>query len=465
MFANTEFLKAIGAIDQSERIINKFDRIAVQCSCGSTSDQMLQVLKTKLKKDGSSWRCRPCGTYVASIKRSTGIGSEGKSRKKTATRNEDILIGVGALDTTSRVIRGSDWIDFKCLCGGHGRAMFNNIFMKWKKTKLGWVCKLCQNAAISSFASSRTGPKNPFFGKVHTRASRIKIAAGHEKWVNENPDLAFTSVAEREILNWVRDQGLIAHKFRIQSQEIDIFIPSLNLGIEYNGLFWHSSARKKKPSFHLKKTNFFAERGIKIVHIFEHEWRDRKSQVKGFLKSAMRLNQRHIGARKLDFRVIDRGSSSVFLNEHHIQGASHATRLAIGGFDGDSLVLVSTFGPHPRNNKKSILNRFACESELTVSGGLSKVSKMARNIIGQPIISWCDKRWSDGKGYFAAGWRLDAVLKPDYFYTDGNGKVHPKQSRQKKSVNTPSNVTETQHARSDGLFQVWDCGKIRFVFD
>ena len=48
--------------------------------------------------------------------------------------------------------------------------------------------------------------------------------------------------------------------------EIDIYLPQLNLGFEFNGVWWHSDEYKRK-SFHLDKTNFFTKREIKLIHV------------------------------------------------------------------------------------------------------------------------------------------------------------------------------------------------------
>jgi len=47
--------------------------------------------------------------------------------------------------------------------------------------------------------------------------------------------------------------------------EIDIFLPTLNFGIEYDGYWWHKDTRKKD----IKKNNFFKEKGIEILRVRE----------------------------------------------------------------------------------------------------------------------------------------------------------------------------------------------------
>jgi hypothetical protein len=46
-------------------------------------------------------------------------------------------------------------------------------------------------------------------------------------------------------------------------KEIDIFIPSLNAGVEYNGNYWHSTAIKEDKNYHLLKTIYAAKNQIK----------------------------------------------------------------------------------------------------------------------------------------------------------------------------------------------------------
>lgn len=57
----------------------------------------------------------------------------------------------------------------------------------------------------------------------------------------------------------------VEHRKKIEGQEIDIFIPSLNSAIEVDGAFWH----KEKKNKDLQKNNHFKERGIKLYRIRE----------------------------------------------------------------------------------------------------------------------------------------------------------------------------------------------------
>lgn len=74
----------------------------------------------------------------------------------------------------------------------------------------------------------------------------------------------------------------IDNKAHIKGFEIDIFIPSLNLGVEFDGTYWHSfeglrRSRKHWPTddicnYHQLKDAWFSSKGIQILHIKEEDW-------------------------------------------------------------------------------------------------------------------------------------------------------------------------------------------------
>jgi hypothetical protein len=74
----------------------------------------------------------------------------------------------------------------------------------------------------------------------------------------------------------------IAGKPHIQGFDIDIYVPELRKGIEFDGTYWHSvpglkRSRKDWPeedieNYHFLKDNHFKDKNIKILHIKEEEW-------------------------------------------------------------------------------------------------------------------------------------------------------------------------------------------------
>lgn len=245
-------------------------------------------------------------------------------------------------------------------------------------------------------------------------------------------------------------------------RSLDCYSPSKKVGIEFNGLYWHNEESKGK-TYHLDKTNACKAEGIRLIHIWEHEWRDRRSQVLSFLRSALSANPTKIGARKCEFRWVEPAAVKTLLESTHIQGFARQSKYALGVYHQGELVGAATFGKHHRGRPVTVLNRLVFKDGVTISGGFSKISKLAAERFGT-IISWVDLAKSDGQGYLKAGWKVEEVLKPDYFYHDSQGNAYSKQSRKKSAVRTPQGMTEREHALQDGLYRVWDCGKMRLSF-
>jgi ElaB/YqjD/DUF883 family membrane-anchored ribosome-binding protein len=288
-----------------------------------------------------------------------------------------------------------------------------------------------------------------------------------KEWCIDNPEKLFTSKSELEVLEWVRQYYPESKKYKDGTHEIDVFIPNINLGIEFDGLYYHQEDRVGQK-YHINKTKYFKDKGIRIIHIFEHEWRDRKNQVKSFLLSAIGKNEIRIGARKCQVLWSSESQDIVvvnkFLETYHIQGAlNRNTEYVVKVIFNNNLLAVATFGKHHRNNTDWVLTRFCTKANFTIQGVLSKISKLASQQLRTDILSWADYRLSTGNGYEKAGWVFEQLLPPDYFYHK-SGKVFSKQSRQKKTVNTPEGITERQHAKIDGLNRVFDCGKIRYRY-
>lgn len=64
------------------------------------------------------------------------------------------------------------------------------------------------------------------------------------------------SKAEKEIVNNLKKNGIeCVHSFRVDSKIFDIYIPSLNLLIEYNGDYWHCNPSKYSEDYYNHKKN------------------------------------------------------------------------------------------------------------------------------------------------------------------------------------------------------------------
>jgi hypothetical protein len=286
-----------------------------------------------------------------------------------------------------------------------------------------------------------------------------------------------TSKQEKVIEEWINSLGLPAERFKFPKRkggrELDIYVPSLKIGIEYCGLYWHNedSPTPRARMYHKHKMDKADAHGIRLITIFEDEWRDRQSQVKNFVKSALNVHEKKIFARKCQIRTLKSPEAAAFLESNHIQGAGKIL-VAFGIFFDNDLIGVITGSSHHRkmNENELILNRLAFKDGWLVVGGASRLTsallKYAKENGYTKLISWSDNRWSQGKVYKQLGFNLEAELGPEYSYVNGSNR-ESKQSCQKKNLVKRGGVgvTELEMANSLNLHRIWDCGKKRWTMD
>ncbi len=221
------------------------------------------------------------------------------------------------------------------LCTGHMKRLLNHkgywTFEKCKeealkyKTKKAWA----KENPSSLFVSKKNGwfkeltqhmPKRAPTPLKWSMSECLSDASKHStktEWENSNPILyaaayrnkwleqcckhmkncGGSSVAEKEIFDIIKATYGDATKKRFKKMknekkgslfEIDVFIPSLNKGVEYDGTYWHSTEgilrgrpnwTKKEASRYVQiKNECFDQYGIKIIRIKDFEWKKNKQE-------------------------------------------------------------------------------------------------------------------------------------------------------------------------------------------
>jgi len=259
----------------------------------------------------------------------------------------------------------------------------------------------------------------------------------------------------------------------LDGKELDVYIYSKNLGIEFDGLYWHSNIYKDK-NYHLNKTNLAESKGIQLIHIFEDEWVNKPDIVKSIIKSKLGIFNDRIYARKTIIKKVDDNNLiRTFLNENHIQGFI-GSKVKIGLFYNDELVSLMTFGSLRRSmgqkeNKEGYYEmlRFATKLNTQVIGGASKMlNYFIKNYHPKEILTYADRRYSNGKLYLKLGFDFIKKTEPNYWYIKKNQIKREYRFKYRKDVlikeGFDKNKTEKEIMLERGYYHIYDCGMYKY---
>lgn len=257
----------------------------------------------------------------------------------------------------------------------------------------------------------------------------------------------------------------------LDGKEIDIFIPSLKIGFEYNGIRWHSEEFGKDRRYHLEKYKAAKKKGVALFQIFEDEYVDNREIVENKILHILgkNTNAEKVGARKCKIVEISRTEARSFLNKFHIQGFAGST-IYLGAKYGDKTIAVMSF--LKEGNGKWNLTRYATNFNFICQGCASKIlSYFIDKWEPLEIKSFLDRRWcknEENNMYTKLGFSFEGALPPEYRYVTGDGKRHHKFGFRKQILHRkygfPITMTESEMTEALGYKKIWDCGLIRYVW-
>lgn len=288
------------------------------------------------------------------------------------------------------------------------------------------------------------------------------------------------SLWEEEIYNFLISMGIndLERNKKIKFDnfvfEIDIYSPSKNIGIECNGLYWHSDIFVEK-NYHINKTNICEKIGIKLVQIFEDEWTFKRSIVQTILCNLFGIATRGDHARSLNLIRLTESEAKKFYDKFHIQGWCRSS-LSIGAFskNGDLVGCMSFSNKRPgigsKTNSKIIeLTRYATDGKI-YPGLASKLFKFyLRNFHEDgDIISYADRRFYSGGVYKILGFEEKRKTGPNYWYIVNNKRYHRFNYSKWRLIkifgSEVTNFSEKEIMTGFGLPKIYDCGHTVFLF-
>ena len=332
-------------------------------------------------------------------------------------------------------------------------------FDKSKSTKLMFGCGTCQKdfEILTYQFYHRINAKNPICTSCYP--------------ISEN-----SSIDQIELYNFIREiyQGEVVQNQKnvIGPYEIDIYLPELKIGFEFNGTFWHSD-KFKDSEYHLRKQEKASDSGIKMYTVWEDDWTLKREICKSFVSNKIGKTSRKIHARKCSVTEIGYPESKKFLDENHLQGDCKSS-IRIGLFHEKEMVSLMTFSKLrlPLSSKNTPgtyeLTRFCNLIDCSVVGGASKILKyFLKTYNPEKVETYSDNLISEGNMYLKLGFEYSHTSRPGYWYLIDGIRHHRFNWRKSRLVKMgyDKNKTEEEIMMENGHYRVYNSGNRKWVLN
>ena len=328
------------------------------------------------------------------------------------------------------------------------------------------VSVLSTEKTLREFIRSQYGGEKPTIVEISNDLGCSETAVGHKinAWGMQDLIGWRDFLPEKEIKAFLEGMNIcfVEHDRSILSgKEIDFYIPSKKIGIEFNGSYWHSEA-KKDLLYHQRKSLLAAEKGVFIFHIFEYEWEcpSKKEKILEILRELLLDKDVHrIYARNTVVREVTKEEKKVFLDANHLQGNDRSS-VCYGLYDGDKLVALMSFCK-PRFSKTGDweISRYCSLQNVRVLGGASKLFLhfLKTNTVScLKIISFSVISKMRGDLYEKLGFVLDHISKPNYVWWKKKEEIKSRYSCQMKD--------EDKIMHEQGYKRIFDSGNKVWVY-
>lgn len=256
-------------------------------------------------------------------------------------------------------------------------------------------------------------------------------------------------------------------------QEIDIYIPEFNFGIEYDNLYTHSEySGGKDNKYHITKTDLAESNGIHLVHILSNEWLIPEKRIiwESIIRNKLNLTNTKIAARKTKVVTINNQESKTFFNNNHLMGYAIGAECTLALLHEDTIVMALSYGKSRTSKDEYELYRVASLIDTNIVGGFGKLFNSIPDEIKNNLITFADRRFSYTNSVYDNYFKEKEKTEPNWWgFQRGTNELMSRWSFTKKNFckiieqsNYDDNKTIFDNMIDNGYDRIWDCGNWKF---
>lgn len=250
----------------------------------------------------------------------------------------------------------------------------------------------------------------------------------------------------------------------IKPKEIDILIE--NVGVEVNGVYWHSEGKRNISL--LEKTNMASQHGINLLHFWDYEIIENTELVTSIILSKLKRTPRRIFARSCNVIKIGVDQAREFFDNNHLSGFIPGEQYY--ALEKDRQIVFAIILGKSRFDRTDSKELFRlCSAKFSyIVGGFERLLKaIALDYPDSDIISYADRRYATGKAYERVGFLQEGISIPNYMWIKGNkrlNRIATQKHRLPKLLGEQFNpaLSERENMLAAGWLKIVDCGNLKF---
>lgn len=464
---NEKYFVKIGKFDVWNHFIDSTSSFGDDCSIG---DRIIFI------KNGYTNRpkCVVCGKPVVIVDRKVSKYCSKQCASKDPNKSDIIKESLKKVDYSKANEKRKETMLSKY--GVEYNSQRSDIHHIWVKTKLdehtfsllndyNWLNEQYNNLNKSALEIGRMLGVDFSTVLFYCRKHNFKIKHGYNSSLVEKEIREFLTNHNIEFIsNYV---GLYNDK-----REVDIFIPSHNLAIEVNGLYYHKEDYKDRNYHRNKKREI--KNNVSLMMITDKQWNVQKKVIKSIILNKLNLISSRFFARKMNLEVYNHTNNEItsFFNDNHIDRFANGNLYIILRDEAsNNIVCGGIFGKSRFESDTEELIRFTTKLNCVCVGGMSRILKHYKTLRPNTnLISYVNLDLFDGKSYENyeknSMWSRIGDVSAGYYYTNGTEVVSrqkaQKQSMMKWNKEFEPNLSERENMAKLGFYRYWDCGKIKF---
>lgn len=270
------------------------------------------------------------------------------------------------------------------------------------------------------------------------------------------------------ILEITPNELVIGNRKLLDGREIDILIPSMNFGVEFNGGIWHSSFKVDK-NYHFDKWFDCLIQNIELVTVWEDDWELKRPQVGHMLKN--RLMMQNNLPPVTHVQEVSRIESEQFSEPFNIHSIPETATTFITANSGTEIVAVLAIEETP-TSLKIVHQSFKYSQAHGLSELLGYTTEMAKQKNLATLEAVTDNSSLDQNVFAQHGFIRKDVIEPNVTY------LYKKQRVLKQELKTllasgadprisydPESDSFENIAEENRIFEIWDSGSTLWTLD